>query len=821
MRKYSFGALPLLFLVMLAIQPLLGAGDEDLQAAYRDIIENSITKNFEARSNSVELDFSAGNMPSRFTLFYWHGVAFYLEDLRSDGSEESLSIVQDSERLIPQLVLATANAVRTDVTAAGNQLIFAQPYFIGLYQFADGLGAFTAEEKDYIEESIALAADELVATKIQRGSMNRTSYVGFGLAATIQLLPAHPSVPVWEAWELTLWQDWALFEDTYEDASGYNGLWLMSVIRLALATGREEVLRSEKFLDLAERLTISIAPNGALADFGNTYFGHGSFDWAYALEYLGKIAPERNFQGKADRLVFFIRDTSLDLAYELSFLVGAYKQSEGRSATERTSIPHSTLNYRTSEFGDVLFDKMKLQVMTPDGMSHLLVDLHTSGYHGHQDGGAISLWALGENVLLHELGREAIWEWEHQSLTAANSGEQLFKGSSLDNIIPVGKLMRWGFPHRWPGTYTGGPTLDIERVNNFFIRIADVDGFDGTITIEVEGIYGVLPDGTEVRLHEGFSRILNRSSSTTNERTFVGDAFADPDLSAYESLIFAWSTDVPAAFSQIGLNGYSLRGQNNETASLRWYHFGQKTTAAKVTQGEGYAHGVLTRRLQTVEGRLLTHERSLTLTGASGSLIVVDKVIPDETGFYRIGPNWHTQQLIWKDDHRAWIRDLRLGTNLDPIQTPAPMWGVFSSTHSSILDRVVEDVGGQQAQHLSYNFDGNLEAGEAVEFISVWKPYRGKTAPFTPRENVRITREESSWLVQVEDELIRVADGFPKILNLSISLNRLDTGLEIDYEGTIQESTDLRNWSDMDPQPLTPFKIPGPPVEKEFYRTVP
>ena len=86
------------------------------------------------------------------------------------------------------------------------------------------------------------------------------------------------------------------------------------------------------------------------------------------------------------------------------------------------------------------------------------------------------------------------------------------------------------------------------------------------------------------------------------------------------------------------------------------------------------------------------------------------------------------------------------------------MWGVFSSTHSAMVEIVTEDAGGPQSKHLAYAFNGQLAANEAVEFITVWKPYPGKSAPFEPVESVNITQDQDVWMIQLEEEAFSVGN---------------------------------------------------------------
>jgi hypothetical protein len=211
----------------------------------------------------------------------------------------------------------------------------------------------------------------------------------------------------------------------------------------------------------------------------------------------------------------------------------------------------------------------------------------------------------------------------------------------------------------------------------------------------------------------------------------------------------------------IGFNGQSLHGDGN--ATLRWSFFAETTESAEVVQGDGYARGVFTRRIQDVEGRGMHHERNLILLAESSSLVVIDRVVPDSPGLYKVGPNWHFQQVLSELDNAVWVRDGLLGPNMNPFSNPAPLWGKFASSHSGELERVTELVGHSHSQHLAYFFQGQIGNKDAIEFISVWKPYPGKTAPFAPIEYVEASwvSADAGWFVQLEDQFIEFRNGVP------------------------------------------------------------
>ena len=51
-----------------------------------------------------------------------------------------------------------------------------------------------------------------------------------------------------------------------------------------------------------------------------------------------------------------------------------------------------------------------------------------------------------------------------------------------------------------------------------------------------------------------------------------------------------------------------------------------------------------------------------------------------------------------------------------------------------------------------------------------------------------------------------------------LDLTKVDGSLIINYHGTIQQSTDLKNWTTVDPQPQSPFEIYLQSGEKVFYK---
>ncbi len=70
------------------------------------------------------------------------------------------------------------------------------------------------------------------------GSFNRASCAAYGLQATANEFSGNENIDNWLNFSDEVWDDWKHVNDTFEDAHGYNGLWLLSTLLQAKKGGR-------------------------------------------------------------------------------------------------------------------------------------------------------------------------------------------------------------------------------------------------------------------------------------------------------------------------------------------------------------------------------------------------------------------------------------------------------------------------------------------------------------------------------------------------------------------------------------------------------
>jgi len=118
---------------------------------------------------------------------------------------------------------------------------------------------------------------------------------------------------------------------------------------------------------------------------------------------------------------------------------------------------------------------------------------------------------------------------------------------------------------------------------------------------------------------------------------------------------------------------------------------------------------------------------------------------------------------------------------------------------------------------------GNLPAGRDSIVLSAGVLGR---APFTADvpASVKLVPGQHAVLVVSPDPADHQAgwESFAELVNTPMIeiISGLD-GMQIDYRGTLQESSDLNSWTDMDPQPGSPWTLTLVPGEKRFFRTKP
>jgi len=369
---------------------------------------------------------------SRYAVWYAAVEAFLSRE--GDGPERAARAKR---------VLAVVNRCALDGADAEKAALFKQMEF-GLfhaartYEWLGEMGQLTAPERERVESALIVCANGVLEFAAERGAMNRTPWAGLGPATMARLFPRRPEAKMWLEYAEKTWQDWWSFRDTFEDASGYNALWLVGVLLQAEQLGKIDLLREPA----VERL----------------------------FEYASEQFTARGMVNSPEQMVA---------------LVHACTWARDDLPAKAPALA-SAVTKRRDPYGRTLLDKLVLRA----GHSYALVNLHDGGHHAHADGGAVSAFVAGGSVLLHELGYHQNEEQHHNTVLVRPADEPFLFG---EEPFRPGRWYTSELDLRRPHTYTGGLVPDLERIASLFFRIDDRDetnvGFDFSV-VRIEGIDG-------------------------------------------------------------------------------------------------------------------------------------------------------------------------------------------------------------------------------------------------------------------------------------------------------------------------------------------
>lgn len=696
----------------------LPATPKEVGNLYLRLIDRSLETNWQREMLRLNKSLDKTTAPSRFSLFFFSAAAYRAGV--TEGEPLSPGRRAELQAGAKAALQAFIQAIRTDRTAMADQLLFSVDTVCRLFTFLDQQSLLTSSEREAALDAIGKGAAAALNLKYERGAFNRSFHLAAGLAAASHLLPDHPSAPAWHAYMENVWNDFATPSDTFEDSSGYNGLWSLTAIELASALGCD----LSPYEPIWDRMAAWTAPNGSLPDFGNaSYFYHGAASWIAAWEKLGAHFQRRDFQDHAARIAAALDRAEQFTDYELDPLILAHKAVSAR-VSPRPPRPPAEITTRRTEWGATVPDKLMLRSTTQDGKpTFVCVDLHDFGYHGHADAGAISLFTSGDQVLIHELGREAIEVKDHFSAWAAPDSSAFFVPGKA---FPDKTFIDWLINHKWPGTYMGSYTPNLHEVTSLFFRLQDVpDLGDQTVALEVEGVWGILPDGTETRIAGPSVGQIALYANRTDERAFVSlGKLATTDLVPFERLRVRWKADDTRAVVHLGINGASLnRNPTSPEGSLR-----ARGAQPVINAWTGaHASGGFQRLMTDSIGRIIDHTRTLKLDGET--LTVEDRFAPRQPGHYTIGPLFHGHSLTLLGDRAikidAGVRQKNLRLPGSPLEvsfcSPGPL---------QLLQSKWPTPSGMN-EHLAAIVDQDFAPGDSVTVTSILRssPPHSSTAP--------------------------------------------------------------------------------------------
>jgi hypothetical protein len=639
------------------------------------------------------------------------------------------SYIENGRRVLN--VLATAIADSGQRARQAEQLMFAQGSVIRLYKLLVEMEALTPEQQTALKPALGDCAQSVLDLKAEYGSFNRAACDAMGLAATARLLEGEDSrTSDWLAFEAAVWNDWKHVTDTFEDARGYNGLWLYATLRQAEEMGRLGELNDDAVKTLFGRFSHIVAHNGTMPDYGGSAWAHAYEMWIPAFERLGHLYQRVDFLENALRCAEFVtRNTGMALQ-QMEGLVEACRAIEATPADTSITRPDAIVTTRTGDFGDVLFDKLHLRTGNAQDSAYASFNLLDQGYHGRAGGGSLSLYTTGSSVLLHTLGGRAFFANQQQGAWAAPDTDGFLQVSPQHK---ADEWTRWLVNFRWPGTYVGGPVLDPSSITSLFFRLADPAGFDGTVTVDVESVTGVKSSGETQLVQGAWSGSKTFSAATTGESAFIRPGPVTLDLTPYQYLLVKWKSSLPDAAHYFGFDGASfLPGAPKPANATLRTRASSHTLSASIVDDAAAPGGSFERIMLDSTGRLIKHARDARLRKSDGALLVLDTFTFTEAGHYTVGAIWHAQNIVEEGEAHLVARDdAQYDYNgSKTAEPPSPVRFDFASSQGGIdILKTSYKLVHPQKEHFAATCSGAREVDEVVSILSVLRPGSPASAP--------------------------------------------------------------------------------------------
>ncbi|MCG8606614.1 hypothetical protein MJD09_16725 [bacterium] len=298
--------------------------------------------------------------------------------------------------------------------------IFTFGKYVHAYESLRKHAVLSEKEQKTIDENISESADYLINFQ-EWGPMNRAMLRAEALLYGAKVLPDHPHQPKWAMLGQAIADDnWGQWE--IEDASGYNAIWLYSLLGYASYVREDESLYRTPVMNYYFNYFLALmCPGGIVPDFGDAQWGHSwtrmipffekgaaiyndpRLRWAaaqYFRKYLDPI-PERKSMFAALALSDAYRWANFDLPAEaptggsqevLDDIVG--KKIIFRNGWDKNST-YLLHNYRDEGDGGWLFrEYLRTTIPVEEEKMH----------HGHSDENSVVLLMKNNTILLHDGG---------------------------------------------------------------------------------------------------------------------------------------------------------------------------------------------------------------------------------------------------------------------------------------------------------------------------------------------------------------------------------------------------------------------------------
>ncbi|GJQ20709.1 MAG: hypothetical protein HBSIN02_10640 [Bacteroidia bacterium] len=347
-------------------------------------------------------------------------LGFLYEETRNrEYARRAAEILLNYGRLRSELPKGYENTraeYKEGVPAISN-FFFMAPYIRAYLRVKDA-GVLNPEARRIVERDVAGSADFIFHFP-EWGAHNRAILRAEALLYAALAIPDHPNAGKWRKMANVIARD-NLHSWEIEDATGYHGVWLLSLYSYAEASGNTEFFDSpitHYYLDYYLRL---IGPQGTIPEFGDSRWNSGWESLRFVPVFERGAAVRKDPELKwAAKTIFERRPRSSAI---LSVSEG-YSLSEAYRWCDETIQPRQPQSLSQEVLDDVVGKKIVFRNGWTEGSTYMLLNYRDEGdggyqsreflrrtisveeekmHHGHSDENSIALLMKNGSVLLHD-----------------------------------------------------------------------------------------------------------------------------------------------------------------------------------------------------------------------------------------------------------------------------------------------------------------------------------------------------------------------------------------------------------------------------------
>jgi hypothetical protein len=293
------------------------------------------------------------------------------------------------------------------------------------------------------ETMLKACADYWLRERPKQGNGNLDMRYALGVAAVANTFPKETHAAKWRTWSEATFNNILYFPDGVvrarptpgitENCNGYVGATTLAWICLGEALGKRAEMTAPEVNEWLDGFYQQVMPNGVIPVYGDSSWGPTG-EWLGIFEWMGHVFKKPEYRLAAQRLFDYGRKNKAPFA-DTSEAIRFMDESVPLKETPRGSL---LTRRRAEQDGKLIPDKIILRGHG-DNASQPYVFLHAmnGGGHSHPHGGAVGAYALGDSVILHDFGYDAIPSVFHNMLNVRPVSES-FPGYFGD---PAGQLL--------------------------------------------------------------------------------------------------------------------------------------------------------------------------------------------------------------------------------------------------------------------------------------------------------------------------------------------------------------------------------------------